>query len=134
MSLLDSLNQHINTVTVGDKTRSVVMPSNIRHEGMSIVSVKTKPFDHSFSKNKDFYVGENGLHGIKERYPKFKEWFHADNDIPMETSKVNVDELGNVSFDNGRHRYAYLRDNGVKHIPVTMDDESRKNALEHGLI
>jgi 2'-5' RNA ligase len=52
----------------------------------------------------------------------------------MEASEVTVNEDGKVGFTNGRHRYAWLRDQGLTSIPVSMDPESVKNAKKHGYL
>ena len=52
----------------------------------------------------------------------------------MQASDVHVNEHGLVDFGNGRHRYAFLRDKGLKHIPISMSKEASKNAKKHGYI
>ena len=48
--------------------------------------------------------------------------------------EITVREDGTVGFTNGRHRTAYLRDQGVTEMPVTMSKESVANARATGLL
>jgi hypothetical protein len=79
------------------------------------------------------YIDAEGHGGIKGRYDKFGQWLSTANQ-PIQASTVHVDKDGSVSFHNGRHRYCYLRDHGVKTIRVAMDPQSVKNATKFGLL
>ena len=68
-----------------------------------------------------------GLHGtgaaISGRYKKFGEWLaRAERAVEMPTIRLRDD--GQVSFTDGRHRFAWLRDHGLKRIPVAANNES----------
>ena len=71
-----------------------------------------------------------GSNRISNRYKKFEEFLKNANNI--EASEVSVSEDGRVGFTNGRHRYAYLRDNGIEAIPVAMSRKSIKNSEKFG--
>ena len=97
-----------------------------------LVEVNTNVFDKAFSKSTWQYVGEGGEGGIEGRYKKFAEFIKDAKSI--EAPNVSVDKDGAIVFGDGRHRYAYLRDSGVKNIPLSMDAESVKNAEKFGYI
>jgi hypothetical protein len=52
----------------------------------------------------------------------------------MRASEAYVRPNGSVVFGDGRHRFAYLRDIGLKKIPMSLDKESVRNAKKHGYI
>jgi len=55
--------------------------------------------------------------------------------MPFDQSQVVVDENGVVSFLDGRHRFAMLRDRGVKQVPVSVpagDFEAMKERFGWG--
>ena len=47
---------------------------------------------------------------------------------------MTVQASGRVGFTDGRHRYAWLRDQGITSIPVSMTPESAKYAKKYGLL
>ena len=56
------------------------------------------------------------------RYNRFGEWFskaHPQVWMPH----VALTHSGNISFSDGRHRFAWLRDHGVRVLPVTVSPE-----------
>jgi hypothetical protein len=90
-----------------------------RDETWMLVFVNTDKFDEGFRRN-PAYIGPNIC----------RDWLR-DLDR-FEASIVYVDDDGAVCFENGRHRYAILRDAGRKKIPVSMDAQSLVNAERYG--
>lgn len=108
-----------------------------RRSGYKLVSVNTAAFDAGFKAaddqfSADNYVGPRGEGGIEGRYERFSE-FQKDAKF-IEASTVSVDAQGRVTFGNGRHRFAFMRDQGVAQIPVAMDEESLQNAIAAGYV
>lgn len=99
---------------------------------LQLINIDVAKFDAAFSKDEAFYVGPNGVGGIGGRYERVKK-FIQDNGT-FEASSVVVNEDGSVGFNNGRHRYAALRDASNQVIPVAMDEESIANAKKLGLL
>lgn len=81
----------------------------------------------------ELYIGLKGSNQIKNRYQQFGQWLKQSKE-PVLASTVAVDTDGSVSFYNGRHRFAWLRDRGLKSMPVAMDRQSAKNAKKYGYI
>ena len=52
----------------------------------------------------------------------------------IEAPEVTVQDNGRVGFTNGRHRYAWLRDQGITSIPMAMTPESVANAKRYGYL
>ena len=119
-------------VKLGDKVLPVTMHPIEAREGNVMANVNPQTFDKAFKKTQWQYVGPQGEGGIGERYKKFGEF--VETAPSMNASNVSVDKTGKVTFGDGRHRYAYLRDQGVDSIPMSMDKESIENAKLHGLL
>ena len=103
------------------------------NRGDQLVEVNTKPFEERFKQDESMYVGPKGTaNAIKGRYPRFVEFSKTAPSI--EAPNVAVNENGQVVFGNGRHRYAYMRDQGLSKIPMSMDAESIANAKKFGYI
>jgi len=100
--------------------------------GYKLVNLDIDSFDAAFAQNKGFYVGRNGSGGIAGRYERVKK-FIAEKEA-FEASTVVVNPDGSVGFDNGRHRYAAIRDAGNRVIPVAMTEESLANAKAAGYL
>ena len=125
-------------------TIKVTKPS--RASNQVLVNVNTKVFDKAFSRDRDMYIGVKGKGGIGKRYEMFDTFvkggmidiggvdIHQDPTPSIESPEVDVDINGNVSFTNGRHRWAWLRDQGAKIIPVAMMKSSVVNAKKFGMI
>ena len=80
------------------------------------------------------YVGEGGRKGMEDRY-KAAQAFIRDlrPGEDLKAPAVDVVERG-VSFADGRHRFAAMRDAGLTEIPVSLNAESLKNARRLGLL
>jgi hypothetical protein len=88
----------------------------------NVVLVDIAKLDALWQRNCVQYVGlraENSRTGKPERYEGFKHWLQNNLDTPIRMPVVSFDERsGGISFTNGRHRVAVLRDSGVQTIPV----------------
>lgn len=98
-----------------------------------LAHIKVEPFEKKF-KNDWAYIGNNGEGGIRNRYNNFGKWLTDNPTTPIEAPLVSIDTDGNVGFTNGRHRYAYLRDIGISHIPMSLSATDYKNAVAHNLV
>jgi hypothetical protein len=97
-----------------------------------IAHINPETFDKAFAKTDWQYVGKKGKGGIEGRYEKFADW--VKDALSMHASNASVNKEGGIVFGDGRHRYAYLRDEGVKEIPMSMDKESIEHAKRHGYL
>jgi hypothetical protein len=100
--------------------------------GFQLVMVDVAKFDQAFQKDSNFYIGQDGVGGIGKRYAAFGKWIEANN--VLAASSVAIAQDGSVSFNNGRHRYAYLRDHGFTKMPIAMDQDSIKLARKYRLL
>jgi hypothetical protein len=73
-----------------------------------------------------FYVGPQGDGGIPGRYKQAQQFIAERTKAgqPIDAPSVFLDAEGKVQFEDGRHRFAAVRDAGVPQIAVAMDRES----------
>lgn len=120
------------TLSIDGNTVELHIDMHDARAGYHLVYVDSDVFDTAFSKSANFYVGKYGENGIGKRYNQFGDWIKQSPS--MIVSSVDVNKDGVVMFANGRHRYSYLRDNGINPIPVAMDNESIENAKKFNYI
>lgn len=118
------------TITVEGRQITVVKPKRAASD--VLVPLDVAAFDQEFQREQGFYLGAGGEGGIGNRYERFGEYIAQHDSI--EAAEVFVHENGRVGFINGRHRYAWLRDQGLPSIPVAMTSESVRNAKKHGYL
>lgn len=125
------------------KNKSLSVVSADRNK---LVSINIKKFDEAFKKS-NMFIGPGGSGSIHGRYKRFGIFvFGGVEDIgggikipskgvdSIEAPQVSDNGIGEISFTNGRHRYAWLRDNKADKIFVSMDQASIKNAKDFGYI
>jgi len=89
-----------------------------------VVWINVMKLDASWSNDAPYYVGKNAIgpgNGDPSRYKKFGEWIVEGHQIWM--PHVGLADEGYIVFSNGRHRFAWLRDHGVRALPVTVSPE-----------
>jgi len=90
----------------------------------AVVMVDVRKFDESWKMDEQMHVGPGGTgHAMRGRYERFKEFLKEGKPIEMsEVSFYKNPETGQVEghFTNGRHRFAVLRDMGLKTMPVAV--------------
>jgi len=102
-----------------------------RDDGYKRVMIDVSKLDASWSRDKGFYITPGGGgDSIKGRYQRFGEWLKQG--LPVEMPEVSFNDWHKcISFGNGRHRFAYFRDNGVKRLPVCVTEEQADYIKEH---
>lgn len=74
------------------------------------------------------WVGPGGVPGgLCDRYAKAGRWFAAGNITDMCQIWISKDR---IEFNDGRHRFAWLRDHGVAAIPVQISPECLELGVE----
>lgn len=107
-----------------------VLPKRAEAAEDKMVTVDIGKFDQGFSRDPQ-YLGK-GQEDVPGRRATFEQFQKTGN--PIETPEVYVSPDGKVTFINGRHRYATLRDQGRESMPVAMNEESIANAKKAGLL
>lgn len=94
------------------------------HTHHQMVWVKTSPFDKEWARDSEYYIPPAPL----EVYFRVRSIFNNPRRL-LEVSLVAVTLDRGVSFVDGRHRFAMLRDFGMSPIPVCMlSGEDFRNA------
>jgi hypothetical protein len=137
VSRKDIIEKQINklepTITVQDRTIPVTLHPVEARQGNKIEYVNTDKFENAFKKDETGYIGKGGTeNAIGKRYQGVEEFLKTAPS--MRASEVHVRPNGSVVFGDGRHRYAFLRDQGLDKIPISMDADSIKNAKKFGYI
>lgn len=83
------------------------------------VWVSVSKLDEAWKFDHEFYIGAGGSGAsIDSRYEDFGAWLvSAPGCIELPVAGI---EDGVVSFSDGRHRFAWLRDHGVQAMPVQV--------------
>jgi hypothetical protein len=96
---------------------SVPLPEDVEPDETVWISVAK--LDVSWRKNRAQYIGHGGSgRVIGDRYKKFGIWFEQGE--PVQIPWVGLED-GEICFTNGRHRFAWLRDHGLKSMPIDVD-------------
>jgi|GEM_PF-2366298 len=109
-----------------------IVPPARMEKGEAIVQVDVRALNDSWKKNKTLYVGEGGEGEIAGRLKGVQS--HIASGKTIESPIVHVNQYGEVTFVDGRHRFATLRNMGERTVPVVMDTQSRKHAEKAGLL
>ena len=103
-----------------------------RYYGDRVIWIDMQLFEASWRHDPD-YVGYGGLNGIEGRYEQFGQWLDARFPGPVWMPEVGLGDDEFVGFSDGRHRFAWLRDHGVRSLPMaTSRDEIAKLTLRFG--
>jgi hypothetical protein len=116
-----------------NESKEFTLSPQSQRSGEKMVTVNVQKIDQSWAKDHEYYIGTNGTGGIRNRYGNFGEFMKTTSEA-IQVSELNVDSSGQVTFTNGRHRFAYMRDQGAKVMPVAMNDESIENAKKFGYL
>jgi hypothetical protein len=87
--------------------------------------------DNSWSKDKDMYIGPGGTGNPKRgSYQGFISYLQRGEPIGM--PQISWGEWSkNIQFTNGRHRFAVLRDMGLKKIPAMIPKKQKDLFLKY---
>lgn len=128
---------------VPDIARKLILPKRAKASGEQRVLINVDRFDAAWAKtDPELYIGPGGTGAtIGKRYQGFGDWLDSEEigeDVPVqqrvEAPEVYVNEDGVVTFTNGRHRFAWLRDHGAKKMIVSMPPEAIANAKRYGFV
>ncbi len=111
-----------------------------------LVTVRTDAFDRAFDRAPDQYVGPGGSErAIGNRYQRALQFMrdalknpqqkiHAPLVVLSEDKDARGVTLPVISFHDGRHRYAVLRDLGMPVIAVGMHQDEIPMARQYGIL
>lgn len=84
------------------------------------VTVKVKDLDEAWD---ELRVEGGGKDGIGDRYENARKFMGENSQINM--SEITVKPNGKIIFNDGRHRFAALRDSGREEIDVLMRNSKK---------
>lgn len=96
-----------------------------------LVTVDVKKLDAAWSKDGSYYIPPGGPTGAAgessyvARYKGFQQWLIDHPDTPIESPYVGYMD-GVASFNNGRHRFAVLRDQGETAVQIEIEPQQKK--------
>ncbi len=105
-----------------DKIYSRISQENV--DNYIFETVDTSELDKELQ-TEEGYVGKNGAGGSKEKYDKFKKFLRTQQAIVP--PKISIEEQDGRVFpqiNDGRHRFAVLRDLGIRNMPVLIKKNS----------
>lgn len=101
---------------------------------MCLKNAKTNVLEQKFKESGSLYVGKNGQNGSKEKYDKIKLYLETGEPIVAPHIYFDTkDDKTTLHFHDGRHRFAVLRDLGMKEIPVAINKNDISIAEKMGL-
>jgi len=107
--------------TESREIRWISVPLRERVEPDETVWISIAKLDASWEKNNSQYIGPGGSGpAIADRYEKFGIWLQQGEAVEIPFVGLENKE---ICFTNGRHRFAWLRDHGVKSMPIDVDPE-----------
>jgi hypothetical protein len=90
--------------------------------GYTYVDADVKKMDDSWKNESDYYVGKDGVGGQDGRYKTVSDFVDRGSSVIMPEVSIRTSD-GVVTFIDGRHRFAVLRDRGLKRIKVAVPNE-----------
>ncbi len=94
------------------------------------VDIDVKRLDDLWSKDQNLHIDGAGKGAIGQRLTQAKDFVKSGK--PIEQPMLSLGK-GGVTFSDGRHRFAALRDSGVRSIPVSVPrDEAARIRSELG--
>lgn len=113
----------------------IQLSKNDKEFGYNLVEFDTDVLDELFKEDGVSYIEPHGKNGLGTRYRGVGEYLKTGRNI--DATRVHFRETdGSLSalIEDGRHRFAYMRDLGMKTIPVSIDENSYEIAQKYGLI
>ena len=113
----------------------IVLDPHDKKRGFQLVEVDRFNFDMKYEDYGAMYIGRPGNISQPQRMERFEEYLKTGKKIYAPTVYINDNgRHPEIIFEDGRHRYAYMRDMKMKGIPMAMNEESIKVAKKYGLL
>ncbi len=115
--------------------KRVVLSPDEKARGFKLVEIDRLKFDEQYEFHGFAYVGNRWNISQPERMEKFEDYLKTGREIHAPVVFINDEgKYPNIVFEDGRHRYAYMRDLRMQGIPVAMNEDSIKAAKKFGLL
>ena len=138
--LLEKYGVHYSYINVSDPIKKeevynrITLDDEYKQFGYQLVEINVQQLDKVLQQQKG-YVGRRGMGGSKEKYDRFVRFLHTNHEIqpPRVALSKKFDGDIRIYIDDGRHRFAVLRDIGLETMPVVMSEESIRIGKEAGI-
>lgn len=98
-------------------------PAQVRR-GYKLVRVRVASLDRALAADPGFHVGPGGVgpSAIKGRYPQARDFLAAATKAGtrVHAPEGGVDRAGRPYLDDGRHRFAAIRDSGAETVEIAV--------------
>ncbi len=102
--------------------------------GYLLVEFDTDKLDELFKKDEISYIEPGGKNGIGNRYKGVSDFLKTGQAINAVRVCFREDDGKlKASIIDGRHRFAFMRDIGLRKIPVSIEESSYNIAKKYGL-
>ena len=116
------------------KERVVLSPEE-KARGFRLVEVDRLKFDTKYEYYGFGYIGRGQNIVQQERMERFEEYLKTGKKIHAPVVFIeDVNGQPEITFEDGRHRYAHMRDIRMTGIPIAMNDDSIRVARKYGLL
>ncbi|GBF22765.1 hypothetical protein tpqmel_0169 [Candidatus Gastranaerophilus sp. (ex Termes propinquus)] len=119
------------------KARTIV-PEFRTAQGWKLAELKADKFNELYRKEgvSGCYIGDKGNVQSTELFEEFREYLKSGQKIDApQVSLCELDDRLRIGFSDGRHRYAFMRDElSFEKIPVALDSTSLALAKKYELI
>lgn len=107
----------------------------VAQPGHRVALVDVRKVDAEWAKDPDFRISPS-VRGTNGKLDRAKDFISGlDPDTKFKAPILGVGSAKDpIGFEDGRHRFAAMRDLGVRHAPVSLDPESYRNAKKRGFI
>lgn len=113
----------------------VVLSPDEKERGFKLVELDRLKFDEQYEYHGFAYIGNRWNISQPERMEKFENYLKTGKEIHAPVVFINDEGTHpEIAFEDGRHRYAYMRDMKMQGIPVAMNEDSIKAAKKFGLL
>lgn len=85
-----------------------------------VIWIVVSQVNEAWQKSDLYITPGGGWAGNPERYDKFGKWMERKEPVQIASLGI-VDDV--IEFNDGRHRFAWLRDYGVTVMPVHVDPD-----------
>lgn len=98
----------------------------------TIAMVDPRRIDAAWQRDRNQYVGPDGAGGDPGKYSRAREFLTTADQF--EAPSLRMNEGGVPVFEDGRHRFAVMRDLGMDRVPVAVDPYSAELARRWKLL
>jgi hypothetical protein len=94
--------------------------SKLDRPGFALIEAQVSLLDQLWRESGEGYIHSDGSGAVEGRLDRFAEWLSAHPGKPINAPWVYINGRGDLSFADGRHRFALLRDRGYRVVKIAV--------------